>query len=86
MCTIWGIRLNVNPVYTVIHIEVIHIDCSGEGFEGREYIRHRKAQKLDFVAVGIKIELRDIRLHSGGESSEFLTFRRIMEQCVGGVL
>ena len=86
MCTIWGIRLNVNPVDTVIHIEVIHIDCSGEGFEGREYIRHRKAQKLDFVAVGIKIELRYVRLHSGGESREFLTLRRIVEQCVGGVL
>ncbi len=81
-----GVGLDVDTVYSVVHVEVVDIDRTGERFQGREDIGHRQPQKLDLVTVRIEIQLRDVLLHSGGQSGELFPLHRIMKKRVRGVL
>lgn len=81
-----GVGLDVDTVYSVVHVEVVDIDRTGERFQGREDIGHRQPQKLDLVTIRIEIQLRDVLLHSGGQSGELFPLLRIMKKRVRGVL
>ena len=40
-CSIWGIRLNIDPIYTVKEVEIINIYRTCKGLHRCKYIRYR---------------------------------------------
>ena len=64
MRTIWRIRLYINTIDSVVHIKVVHVNRSREGFQSREHVSHGESEQLNLVPVRVEVQLRDIGLHS----------------------
>ena len=64
MRTIWRICLYINTIDSVIHIKVVHVNRSREGFQSREHVSHGESEQLNLVPVRVEVQLRDIGLHS----------------------
>ena len=70
---VWSFCLNVNTVDAVEHVEVVHINRTGIGLHGGEYICQRNTGKLNLVAVYIEIKLWYLSLKRGRKSCKFFT-------------
>ena len=62
MFPVRSFRLNINLIYTVEHIKIVHIHRTGISLHGRKHISQRHTQHLHFVSIHIKIKLWDFRL------------------------
>ncbi len=81
-----SLRLDINSVYAVEHIEVVDIYGTRECFHGGKYIRHIDPLQLRLVTVNVKIQLRYVALHRCGQSAYFRCRRSIMYQSVYRIL
>ena len=59
-----SVGLDVDTVYSVVHVEVIDIDRTCESLQSCEDIGQRQTQKLDLVTIRIEVQLRNVLLHS----------------------
>ena len=82
MFPIRSFRLDVYLIYTVEHIEVIHIHRTCIRFHGREHICQRHSQHLYLISVYIKVELGNLRLQGRRQTCKLLMSGSIIHQCI----
>ena len=82
MFPVRGVCLDIDPVHTVEHVEVIDVNGARECLQRGEHVRKRHAYHLYLVPVCIEKELWNIPLHACRHSCQFLPLGSVVQKRV----